>query len=512
VTSRAPNIVIIEITDKDIYELGQWPWPRARIAQLCLILHELGSKQIYLDFLFAAHSKPEGDEALARALKEAGNVYLPFIFTTQDLSIDKAVFPIPKLSQAAKGTGAAILFPDMDGKWRRIPLFFNLNGKMYKHIVLQMAEDGLGMEVKNILAQELLLGNDKESISIPLVQGNKMVLNWQGRWAESFRRVSFSDLLRAYQDMKGKKSSPVDIFSLKGSICLVAVTASGLHDKKINPLDSSYPGVGVVATALSNIYSGSFLRIVPYWLFLLIVYLFAIIPPFYISSDRYGREFFFLLALGGAFLGAVVLFYNGWIMNFSLPFIVLAGSYFVVTFYNSACLAREKKKLLALATTDGLTGLFNIRYFKEVLNDECFQAQKDSKRQFSVIICDIDHFKEFNDRYGHQVGDFAIEGMARILKNTVRSEDVVARYGGDEVIVLLRQATLENACLVAEKIRSAVENLKFNCPEGPQTITVSLGVACFGLNLDSPVRLIKKADDALYIAKQKGRNQVCYGE
>jgi diguanylate cyclase (GGDEF)-like protein len=167
------------------------------------------------------------------------------------------------------------------------------------------------------------------------------------------------------------------------------------------------------------------------------------------------------------------------------------------------------ERVTELATRDGLTGVYNRRYFHERL-EEAFEETRRTRRPMALILLDIDRYKHFNDEYGHQQGDIVIQQLAHLLTTFTRKNDLVARYGGDEFAVILRDAEPEVALVIAERIREAFEQRRISRSGGsPLSGTCSLGVASFdGQNLESPDELIKKADDFLYTAKRGGRNQV----
>ncbi|MBP2673842.1 MAG: response regulator receiver modulated diguanylate cyclase [Deltaproteobacteria bacterium] len=161
------------------------------------------------------------------------------------------------------------------------------------------------------------------------------------------------------------------------------------------------------------------------------------------------------------------------------------------------------------ANRDGLTGLYNHRYFQEALARETALCERHG-RDLSLIFGDVDHFKRFNDMRGHQTGDMALFKIAAILQKCVRISDVVARYGGEEFVVLLPDTTKEDARVVAEKIRAAIESHPF--PGGEHQpggkLTISLGLSSFPEDGRDPDTLIKGADSALYAAKSGGRNVI----
>jgi diguanylate cyclase (GGDEF)-like protein/PAS domain S-box-containing protein len=173
-----------------------------------------------------------------------------------------------------------------------------------------------------------------------------------------------------------------------------------------------------------------------------------------------------------------------------------------------------EEKLLKMAHTDGLTELANRRAFDEALDREWKRTLREGS-QISLLLLDIDHFKELNDRYGHQVGDDALRAVAAAVKGVVRATDFSARYGGEEIAVILPSTDTKGAVEVAEKARSAVEALQIaheGNPEGGGWVTVSAGVATAfsrqGGTMRMPESLLLAADNALYKAKREGRNHV----
>ncbi|MCL6471605.1 MAG: sensor domain-containing diguanylate cyclase [Firmicutes bacterium] len=183
-------------------------------------------------------------------------------------------------------------------------------------------------------------------------------------------------------------------------------------------------------------------------------------------------------------------------------------------FSTYAALAIEKAKLLEetklLAITDDLTKLYNHRHFNQRLETE-FSRAKRYNEPLSLIIIDIDHFKNYNDINGHVKGNDVLKQLADILRRICRDSDIIARYGGEEFTVICPKSDRANAYHIADRLRKNVEEHKFpnaqTQPEG--RITISAGVACFPEDAADVGELIEKADTALYLAKRRGRNRVC---
>ncbi len=167
------------------------------------------------------------------------------------------------------------------------------------------------------------------------------------------------------------------------------------------------------------------------------------------------------------------------------------------------------QKLNQMAITDGLTGLYNHRYFHDRLQHNIDIARR-YMRPFSLLMIDIDHFKMFNDTYGHQAGDRVLRHVAKKLKITLRGTDILARYGGEEFAIQLLETSHDRACLVAGRLVEVFANDKIDLPtaDEPVAITVSIGVATFPHDGETSTDLIRFADEGLYAAKRAGRNQV----
>ena len=161
-----------------------------------------------------------------------------------------------------------------------------------------------------------------------------------------------------------------------------------------------------------------------------------------------------------------------------------------------------------LAIRDGLTGLYLNRYFLQRLDEEIKRAALNADK-FSLILLDIDHFKRYNDEFGHSAGDLVLKNVASILQRCLEPAELGARYGGEEFTVILPNKGLKEALATAEKIRWEVEEHKFVLRRIQGTVTVSLGVASFPKGGLTAEALLRTADERLYLAKKQGRNRVC---
>lgn len=162
-----------------------------------------------------------------------------------------------------------------------------------------------------------------------------------------------------------------------------------------------------------------------------------------------------------------------------------------------------------LAITDGLTGLYNRRYFQQMIDIE-FARSKRYCSDLSIALFDIDHFKRVNDTYGHQFGDKVLAEISKIIQNFLRKTDYVARYGGEEFIAVLPETDLTSAMIPMERLRQAIESHSFKYGNESIKVTVSIGISAVTPDILLDDELIKRADQALYLAKQNGRNRVEY--
>lgn len=180
-----------------------------------------------------------------------------------------------------------------------------------------------------------------------------------------------------------------------------------------------------------------------------------------------------------------------------------------LTMANQAAVVIEKARLYNLATVDGLTGLVVRRHFQSKMEEEFRRARRYNK-PLSYLMTDIDHFKKFNDTYGHQTGDAVLREVAQLVRKSVRDTDIAARYGGEEFCVILPETEPEGAVQFAERLRQSVESAVFRGAQGEELkVTISIGVSSIPYtNPETAADMIKLADDSLYVCKKNGRNRV----
>lgn len=177
-----------------------------------------------------------------------------------------------------------------------------------------------------------------------------------------------------------------------------------------------------------------------------------------------------------------------------------------------ASIAVENSRLYRMATLDRMTGLFIHHYFQERLAEEIKRAERMSN-PLTLLMADLDHFKEINDRYGHPQGDIILKGTANIIHQNIRSFDIPSRYGGEEFAIILADTDITAAEHIAERLRKKVEESVYKTDSDEIRITISIGIAQFNPEIDMTSKdLIKRSDSALYSAKALGRNMVVRAE
>lgn len=500
-----PAVVYIDMDEESIRMLGRWPWARYNHAALIRILHEWKARSIVFDVLFSEPSTTFDDEAMIEALKEAGNVYLPVML---EETRDKKIWThaLPEFEKQAEGTGHINVSPDRDGTMRRIQPYLGESGKSFPYLAIEVAYNYL----KKARPPE-------GHLPFPLDSKGKMLINWAGKWKTTFGHYSFVDIIKSYAALR-EGSVPVILpEQIKDKICLIGLTAAGLTDIKANPLEETYPAVGVHGNIINSILTDRFIYPAPAWLNRLVLLIIGVLASFFFFFSKQIFSFIAGLILGLIWVAvSFVLFVNQGIWIYVMNPLLLIFSLFIFSAVFSLTIGKkEQERLFALATRDGLTGLYVIRHFRTLLNEAVNEAHK-KKIPLSLILVDLDHFKKVNDTYGHVAGDAVLKHLARILYTVMKKEgekterNVVARYGGEEFIIMLKDCSLTDAAFNhAENIRRAVEKSIVEYGDLRIPLTLSLGVSTLHPDETVPDLMVHRADSALYRAKEEGRNRVC---
>ena len=533
------DIVIVAIDDASyeyiLEKYGEWPLDRTIYAKLTDYIESQSPKSIAFDLMFvkSIKSNENSDKALVDIFKKYDNVYTAMNLDNQEADLRTPVTLPEKLSvnlknnskkidtkyyeftncrsildgilDATKNIGMINVLRGDDGVLRQMPLFLNYDGKYYPQLAFKVALNSLGLKDKKDFVinkkGELILGDKK----IPVNKDGSVTLNWYGSNG-TYEHISLYKLLKA---MEGDKTYK---FDFKDKIVYFGATVSSLSDIKTVPVDKVYPGVEVQTTYVNNLLDNNLIKkttpAVNIALTLALVILTVIIV---LAIDS--MPVIIGLTVTLYFAHVIMSYYmmihhNLWVEIVSpITFTILAFILTVIVKY--LIKSRDFDKQYKLATTDGLTELYNHRYFQEQMQMFCANAKR-YEGVFSLIILDIDFFKKFNDNFGHQSGDAVLRQVAFVLKKNVRATDIVCRYGGEEMSIILPNAKEDEAVSIAQKLCDIVSTQKFKLSNNRESnVTISLGVATYGqTDGTEPSKIIESADKRLYNAKNNGRNRV----
>lgn len=531
------DIVIVAIDDAT-YEYildnyGEWPLPRDVYAKVINYLEHQNPRIIAFDLMFvkSLKSKNEADKALIDAFNKYDNVFTSMNFDNQaedlrtpptlpkNISIDvKNNSPIDFSSltftncrtilegilNVSSNIGIINVSRSDDGVLRKMPLVVKYQDNYYPQLALKVGLSYLGdteAEFEIDKHSNFKIGDKK----IYLDKDGSAILNWYGP-AGTYTYIPMYQLIKA---INGEKTELNYDFSNK--IIYFGTTAASLFDIKTVPTGKIYPGVEVQATYVNNIIDNNFIKKVDRGYTIALSILLALLIASVVTrvSSAFAAS---MMSLSTYLIYLLIAYYamrfeNLWLeVIYPLIFSILAFTCAYIIKY--LIKSRDFEQQYRLATTDGLTELYNHRYFQEQMRMQVEQSKR-YNNNFSLIIIDIDFFKKFNDTFGHQSGDAVLRQVAQTLKRNVRATDIVCRYGGEEMSIILPNTSKEEAQSTAEKICHRVADRKFKLAGDKETnVTISLGVATFPNDGDTASKIIDVADKRLYNAKHNGRNQV----
>lgn len=510
------DIVIVAIDDAS-YEYildhyGEWPLRRDMYAKMVDYIESQKPKTVAFDLMFVKSMKSaiSADNSLVDVFKKYDNVYTSMNLDNQPEDLRKAQQLPDKLAispdsvadnpieysncriilqgilDATSHIGMINVSRSDDGVLRKMPLYLKYNNKYYPQLGYLVAQ-GSGMMKK-------VQSDDEASV----------ILNWYGP-AETFENIPMYKLLKAAD---GGETFDYDFHN---KIVYFGATAASLFDIKTVPVDKVYPGVEVQATYVNNLLDGSLIKKCPEYVNLLAGLVLALLTVLAVLKIQS-----MLTAFGLSFTiyTVYVLFaYELMRMNYYWIKIVSPVAFAIFAFILAVIIkylikSRDFDAQYKLATTDGLTELYNHRYFQEQMQNQVSHSKRYGV-PLSLIIIDIDFFKKFNDTYGHQSGDAVLRQVAFALKKNVRATDIVCRYGGEEMSIILPNTKYEEAVGIANKLCTIVSEKKCKLANGKESnVTISLGVSTYGADGETPAIIIESADKRLYHAKENGRNRV----
>lgn len=531
------DIVIVAIDDAS-YEYildhyGEWPLPRDTYAKIIDYLELQNPKIIAFDLMFvkSIKSKNDADNALINSFKKYDNVFTAMNLDNQsqelriapelpqklsinvenysninfsDLTFTNCRTILEGILNATENIGIINVSRSDDGVLRKMPVIVKYKNKFYPQLALQVGLKYIGDNSKNITIDSnsfLKVENKK----IYLDKDGSAILNWYGP-AGTYTQIPMYQLIKAINGEKTELN-----YNFNNKIIYFGTTASSLFDIKTVPAGKVYPGVEVQATYVNNFIDNNFITKVDRIFTVIASIVLAGLIAFSVMtlSSAFTAS---LTSLSIYFIYLLIAYYSMrfgdyWLeVMYPLIFSILAFTFAFIIKY--LIKSRDFEQQYRLATTDGLTELYNHRYFQEQMRMQVEQSKRYNSN-FSLIIIDIDYFKRFNDTFGHQSGDAVLRQVAFTLKKNVRATDIVCRYGGEEMSIILPNTGKDEAFSTAEKICRRVAEKKFKLSGDKESnVTISLGVATFPFDGEEASSIIDTADKRLYNAKHNGRNQV----
>lgn len=542
-TKHADNNIVIVAIDDATYEYildkyGEWPLSRDIYVKLVDYLEAQKPQSIAFDLMFvkSMKSKTSADEALINAFKKYDNLYtamnldnqpedlrtppvLPEKLTvnvgnnSKDVNLNGQTYTncrsiLKGIIDSTSNIGMINVSRAEDGILRRMPLFVKYQDKFYPQLGLKVGLNYLkqheNLEVKDFVIDKnsnLILGGRRIFVD----QDGSAILNWYGPTA-TYEHIPMYKLIKV---INGEQTDSE--YNFKDKIVYFGTTASSLFDIKTVPVSKIYPGVEVQATYVNNLIDNNFIRKADKLFTVAVGIILALLTGFIVMKLRSA----FVASLASLSIYLIYMltayyamkFFNIWI-ELVYPLILAVVAFISALIVKYFIKSRDFEQQYRLATTDGLTELYNHRYFQEQMKRQ-IENSKRYENEFSLIILDIDFFKKFNDTFGHQAGDAVLRQVAQTLRKNVRATDIVCRYGGEEMSIILPNTERDVAYSTAEKICKRVSDRKFKLVNDKETsVTISLGVATFPYDGDSASSIIEAADKRLYNAKHNGRNQV----
>lgn len=535
------DIVVLAVDDASLESLwekyGEWPIPRNVYADLINYLELQKPQSIIFDLMFikSIRATADADKYLAETMNKYNNIYTAMNLDDHPSSL-RLPIDLPERLALNIQNDSNVDFSQKSYKNCRPIMSSLIDGKVNIGITnIQRASDGILREITPIMmykdkyypylsfkagADYIEQKNAKDFVidansnlkvfdtKIPLTKDGNAILNWYGP-SGTHTIIPMYEVINA---MTGTNKSLNTKFDFKDKVIIIGTTATALQDNKSVPIQNIiYPGVEVHATFFNNMLDNNFIRKTDAFTDIIIITsVIAIVGAIVMlsTSTLFASLSTILFGIAYLFISYYLMeLYNLWI-PVVMPVISIMAAFALSFLAKYLLKARDFEYQYKLATIDGLTELYNHRYFQDTLRKQIDIARR-YNQAFSLIIIDIDFFKKFNDTYGHQAGDAVLRQVAKILKNNSRATDYVCRYGGEEMTIILPNTSAEDALFNANRICKAVAETPFHLtPVDKVNVTISLGVSTFPDNAQTPQDLIEWADKGLYYAKEHGRNQV----
>lgn len=497
------DIVVVAIDDESLDKIKeQLPWSRRRLAELIDKIDFCNPKATAMNIvLFGEGPDIEGNDILRNSLAKARR---PVVLSSYFGTTQQKLLPYKPFLDVASGCGFLDKPLDADGIVRRASAaMVTLTGVAIDYsFELRGVAAYLGVGMNDIKHEGLSVNLYKKGakvLSMPINQKGEYVINYM---------VDPEDIVivpawKVLNDTDGVQRL------LRGKLVIVGANASAVHDFYDTPF-GKFSSLLIISSAILTVLSGKVITYLPFWVNISALFILSLAATILSYRLSLLKGFFFSLLISLGYMGInLYLFMNNLWWDFVSPLVLIGTVFFGFSCYKYSVLFFENMRLKDLAVTDALTGLYGFRYFEMKLKVEFDKAAIEGKN-LSVMMIDIDHFKNINDTYGHEAGNVILKSLAQLLKGALRETDILMRFGGEEFVVISIGLDLKAAKTLGERLRQAVEANEFKIPDKALKLTISLGASS---RLESRPRstkeLVEFADKALYTAKNTGRNKLC---
>ncbi len=491
------EVVIVGVDDESYQKMNRsWPWGREMFAVFLEHMETFNPKIIGLDFSFVGRGENgKVDAWFAETLRKSKKVVLGSYFSPSG----RYMVPLESFRQAAAAIGFVDKTIDQDASARKTRVIIPLKTGQETtfSFAAEIACAYLGLPISQNVRKDgdhLLLRNSR----IPTDPNGHFWLSYRYRSGD-FKYIPFWKII----------ANKASIDEIEDKIVLVGLVSDLSHDIHNTPL-GRLAGIFINANEIVALLDEDFITDAFQGYYSLFVWILALIGAliFYHSNflikilTLVCSETLLYTAAAYTFIHRNILF-----EPFS-PMLMIGFAFLCVVSYEGLKTFLENETLQKMVIMDSLTGLYGYGYLNAKLERE-LEASTQSGEEFCFVMIDVDNFKQVNDRFGHEQGNALLVMVANVLKNGVRSKDIVGRYGGDELGLILKTKEKESLfCL--ERIKSTVEKSSLSTSKGSLAATISAGI-CSSKNPQVKTKndLIRLADEALYQAKSQGRNRIC---
>lgn len=468
----SPLIVHLNVDDRSIEVIGKWPWKRSIHAHLIDLLSSLGAKAILFDIVFSSPGEKDDDSKLIEATKRAGNVYYPIGFellapgkirgpstpeeekrirvlekvapdfpafkTGSPYITGKGFYPLPELLETAKGVGHISATPDQDGVFRRTPLVVLFEGGYFPSLAFQAAIDLLQVNPESLEihpGREILLHNaifpdtpSGQAVRIPIDSKGQVVINYAGRYAETYPHYSIGDLLTVQpEDLEHWRKT------LEGNVCLIGLNATGSTDIKPTPIETSFPLNGIHSNILNMILTRNFLTALNWWESFLFLFLAASVT---VSSSFLkplpSALLFFLILVIYFLVSIIAFFWGGFILSVVMPTLLMGGSFVTILIYR---LSTEEKEMQRMKEAFSLYVSPNM--LRQALQSPHGLSLDGRRMELTMLFSDIVGFSFLADKVEPEEIQRHLNEYFEEMTSTVFEYDgTVDKFMGDGLMVL----------------------------------------------------------------------------